>query len=104
MPLQRRSRADIARRAHERGAMAAVIGARRRELGLSQVELAELAGVSTTLVHHLEAGRTQVGLDRLVVVLETLGLHLKVERGASAQVKAGDALRAQFGLDDQDSP
>lgn len=51
---------------------------RRRELGLRQDELADLAGVSTRFVHALEAGKPTVQMDRVAAVLEVLGLRLDV--------------------------
>jgi HTH-type transcriptional regulator / antitoxin HipB len=98
MPLQRRSRADAAEIARERGGLAAVINARRQELGLSQVELGDLAGVSYRIVHNLEVGRVEVSLERLLAVLRTLGLHLLVERGATEHVIAGPSVSRQYGL------
>jgi HTH-type transcriptional regulator/antitoxin HipB len=100
MALQRKSRVDLATRARERGSLAAVASARRQELGLTQIELAELAGVSPRFVHNLEAGRIEIGLERLVAVLQTLGLHLQVERGSRSVVEAGAALTSQYGLDE----
>jgi HTH-type transcriptional regulator/antitoxin HipB len=97
--LKRRSRADVAKRARERGALAAVVAARRQELGLTQVELADLAGVSARFVHAIEAGRTEVGLDRLLAVLDTLGLHLQVDRGQQGGVVASSAIVRLYGLD-----
>jgi HTH-type transcriptional regulator/antitoxin HipB len=99
MALQRRSRVDLAQRARERGSLAAVAAARRQELGLTQIELAELAGVSARFVHNLEAGHAEVGLERLLAVLQTLGLHLLVERGALPAVAASATLAVQYGLD-----
>lgn len=98
MALQRRSRTNAAERAQERGTLAAVIIARRQELGLRQVELADLAGVSPRFVHSVETGRAEVGLDRLLAVLETLGLHLEVVRGARPDVGAGDDVAREYGL------
>jgi transcriptional regulator with XRE-family HTH domain len=100
MALQRRSRAEAAERARERGALAALVSARRQELGLSQVEVGDLAGVSYRIVHNLESGRTQVTLERALAVLETLGLHLVVERGTRSGVVAGGDVARQYGLDD----
>ncbi len=54
---------------------------RRQELGLTQVELAELAGCSTRMVHAIEAGKPTARLDKLVEVLEAVGLRLEVVRG-----------------------
>ncbi|SDL14601.1 type II toxin-antitoxin system Y4mF family antitoxin [Tessaracoccus oleiagri] len=57
---------------------------RRRELGLTQPQLADLAGVSERFVRALEAGKQSVQLDRVQAVLEALGLELRAEvRGGS---------------------
>lgn len=50
--------------------------ARRRELGLRQVDVAELAGVSERFVRLLESGKGSVRLDKVAPVLEVLGLRL----------------------------
>ena len=66
--------------------LAHAVRARRRELGLRQGELAELAGVSERFVHTVEAGKATVQLDKLLAVLETLGLHLELRSGGSPGV------------------
>lgn len=58
-----------------------VVRGRREQLGLTQVELAELAAVSTRFVHTLEADKPTVRLDKVVDVLGVLGLELRVARG-----------------------
>jgi transcriptional regulator with XRE-family HTH domain len=98
MALQRRSRASAATLARQRGPLAAVVSARRQELGLSQVELGDLAGVSYRIVHNLEAGRTEISLERLLAVLATLGLHLSLERGAAPAVAASEAVASLYHL------
>jgi transcriptional regulator with XRE-family HTH domain len=100
MALQRQSRKPIAERARAHGHLAAIVAARRQELGLSQSELGDLAGVSYRIVHHLESGRAGTSLERVVAVLDTLGLHLAIERGGAPQVRAGHDLTRQFQLDD----
>lgn len=55
---------------------ASVRGARARA-GLRQDELAFAAGVSTRLVHAIEAGKPTVRIDGLVRVLSALGLTLE---------------------------
>lgn len=65
--------------------------ARRRELGLRQDELADLAGVSTRFVHTLEADKPSVQLDRVGAVLAVLGLELRVERRGFARSRQADA-------------
>ena len=62
-------------RASEIGAF---VRSRRRKLGLKQTELAELAGCSARFVHTVEAGKTTVRLDKLLDVLDVLGLELVV--------------------------
>ncbi len=69
--------------------LARAVRARRRDLGLRQGELAELAGVSERFVHTVEAGKPTVQLDKLLDVLETLGLHLELHSGRAAGVVDG---------------
>ena len=63
----------------ERADLAGIVRGRRRQLGLRQEDLADLAGVSLRFVQALEAGKPSVQLDRVHVVLDTLGLRLVVE-------------------------
>ena len=49
---------------------------RRKNLGLTQVELADLADVSERLIRDLEAGRLTVGTDKLLATLDALGMGL----------------------------
>jgi len=58
------------------------VRARRTKLGLKQQELAELAGCSTRFVHTVEAGKPTIRLDKLLDVLDVLGLRLTVVGGA----------------------
>lgn len=64
---------------------------RRKELGLTQQALADLAGVGVVLVIELEKGKSTVRLDRLLAVLHALGLRLSLERGAGGLVVGGEA-------------
>ncbi len=52
---------------------------RRRALGLSQAELAELAGVAVRTVHAVETDKPTLRLDALRAVLSAVGLRLVVE-------------------------
>lgn len=56
--------------------LAGVVRTRRAELGLRQSELADLAGCSERFVHTLEHGKSTLRLDKLLDVLEVLGLDL----------------------------
>lgn len=49
---------------------------RRRSLQLTQDEVADLAGCSARFVRSLEAGKATVRLDKLVAVLDVVGLEL----------------------------
>ena len=61
-------------------ALARQVRERRKSLLLTQEDVAELAGCSVRFVRSLEAGKATVRLDKLVAVLETLGLELSAER------------------------
>ena len=66
------------------GDLGGAVRARRRRLGLTQLETAELAGVAARTVHAVEAGKATVRLDALLAVLTALGLQLRLERGHAA--------------------
>ena len=55
---------------------------RRKDLNLTQAQLAALAQVSPRYVFDLEDGKTSVRLDKLLPVLETLGLTMNIKVGA----------------------
>ena len=49
----------------------------RRKAGLSQLELARLAGVGKTVVFDIEKGKPSVRLDTLLRVLDSLNVELR---------------------------
>lgn len=51
----------------------------RKQSGLTQLELANLAGVGKTVVFDLEKGKETVQVDTLLKVLEALNIQLKFE-------------------------
>jgi HTH-type transcriptional regulator / antitoxin HipB len=63
------------------------VRSRRKELGLRQGDLADLAGVSERFVYMLENGKETLQLDKVLAVLAALGLHLEIHRGASGGVR-----------------
>lgn len=65
--------------------IAETIRHRRKKLGLTQVELADLANVSERLIRDLEAGRLTVGTDKLLATLEALGFEIRIVRAQSEQ-------------------
>ena len=52
------------------------VRARRRELGLRQDEVADLAGVSTSFVHFVEHDKPGLRLDKVQDVLAVVGLDI----------------------------
>lgn len=56
----------------------------RRAQGLTQVQAAELCGVGVRFLHELEHGKASVQLGKVLDVLSTLGLRLKIS-GSSPQ-------------------
>lgn len=57
--------------------LGAVVAARRRHLGLGQLEVAELADVSERFVREVEHDKPTIRLDKLRAVLAVLGLELR---------------------------
>jgi HTH-type transcriptional regulator/antitoxin HipB len=68
--------------------VAAEVRARRAGLGLTQQDLADLAGVSERFVRFVEQGKPSVQLDSLTAVLETLGLELRLATRSSEAARA----------------
>jgi y4mF family transcriptional regulator len=55
-----------------------VIRARRKALGITQAELADLSGISVRTIVEIESGGNSISLKRLLPVLATLGLRLSI--------------------------
>ena len=62
-------------------ALAHTVRERREDLGLCQVELAVLAGCSERFVHTVEKGKPTLRLDKVLDILEVLGLDLELTPG-----------------------
>jgi len=58
--------------------LGATLRARRRDLGLTQSETADLADISPRVLSDLENGRETVRLDIVNAVVNALGLSLNV--------------------------
>jgi y4mF family transcriptional regulator len=54
------------------------VRARRKDLGLTQAEAAELAGVSPRFVFDVERDKATVSLEPLRKLLNVLGLEIRV--------------------------
>jgi HTH-type transcriptional regulator/antitoxin HipB len=55
-----------------------LVAKRRRQLSLTQEELGELAGCSTRFVHTVENGKPSIRLNKLLEVLDVLGLAMNI--------------------------
>jgi y4mF family transcriptional regulator len=51
----------------------------RKQTGLSQYELARLAGVGKTVIYDIEKGKESVRLNTLLKVLDVLNIQMKFE-------------------------
>jgi len=67
---------------------------RRRQLRLNQTELAALAGVGPVFIYDLEHGKPTVRFDKLLAVLDVLGLELHLREG-KALVTIAETLSEQ---------
>lgn len=59
-------------------ALGAAVRTRRRQLGLRQAVLADLAGVGVAFLYDLEKGKPTLRIDKVLAVLGALGLGLTV--------------------------
>jgi y4mF family transcriptional regulator len=64
--------------------LGAALRNRRRSLGLTQQELARLAGCGLAFLYELESGKQTVRLDKVLGVLAVLGLSLALDEGKDA--------------------
>ena len=53
----------------------------RKALGLSQQQLAKFAGCAKLFILTLENGKESIRMDKLLSVLNVLGLQLKLQNG-----------------------
>lgn len=75
------------------GTLGNVVRMRRKSSGLRIDDAAALCGVSVDLLSRLENGRSGVSTDRLLKVLDGLGLSLSVIDKATGAVQAPHAAR-----------
>jgi len=55
------------------------IKSRRKELGITQPHLAELAGISINTLYKLERGQSNPSLEVLNKLAEVMGMEIKLE-------------------------
>jgi HTH-type transcriptional regulator / antitoxin HipB len=78
--------------------LAAAVRGRRRDLGLTQAELATRAGVSRKWVYEFEAGKPSAELRLILRVLDALGLTLELGYQDDTRATAGGTLADLDGL------
>lgn len=86
-----RPRRRAARDDGSQSALGWLLVERRLQLGITQLEVADLSGVGLSTVRALEAGAETVGLRNTVDVLHALGLSLGVGSRAAVD-RARDVL------------
>lgn len=72
---------------------------RRKELGLTQTQLAELAQISRRTIIDLESGKTAISLRRLTRILYALNMTVDIKPGGSRPSES--ELRELFKDDDE---
>jgi y4mF family transcriptional regulator len=81
--------------------LASAVRGRRRELGISQAELAMRAKVSRDWVNTFERGKHSVDLSLVLDVLDALGLEVSVDTtGAHTRPRTDDASDLESYLDE----
>jgi HTH-type transcriptional regulator/antitoxin HipB len=66
---------------------------RRKKLGLTQLDAAELADVSVRFVHDCEAGKPTVQLDRVHALANALGFTLTLSLREPGQLENQESTR-----------
>ncbi len=72
-------------------ALKEIIKQHRRMSGLSQVELAKLAGVGKTVVFDLEHGKLSVRYDTLTKILSVLNITVNLQSPVMERLRADSA-------------
>ncbi len=77
----------------EHPSFAAIIRAHRKMAGLTQKELADLAGVGKTVVWDVETGKETVQLNILLALLNALNIEIRLESPLMREKKINDEKR-----------
>ncbi len=67
--------------------IAAIIRYHRKKSGLSQMQLAQLAGLGKTVIFDIEKGKRSVRLDTLLRVLAVLNIKIELQSPLMALFK-----------------
>jgi y4mF family transcriptional regulator len=75
--------------------LAMAVRARRRAFRITQIQLSELSGCGPAFVYALERGKPTLRIDKLLDVLQVLGLELVVAEGKHGVRVAEDLAGAE---------
>jgi y4mF family transcriptional regulator len=70
----------------ESGILANIIRRHRKLSGLSQLQLADLAGVGKTVIYDIETGKVSVKLDTLSKILKVLNIKVTLKSPVMDQI------------------
>ena len=70
----------------ESGILANIIRRHRKLSGLSQLQLADLAGVGKTVIYDIEKGKVSVKLDTLRKILKVLNIKVTLKSPVMDQI------------------
>jgi len=74
--------------------LARAVRARRKALSLTQKQLADLAGTGPVFIYDVESAKPTLRVDKLLDVLQVLGLSLRLSEGAPV-LQVGEELSPQ---------
>lgn len=63
--------------------LGAFIRETRKAKGLTQDQLSSISGCSLVFIYNVENGKSTLRFDKLINLLHTLGLQIKIEQGQS---------------------
>lgn len=67
----------------------------RKKAGLTQVDLARLAGVGKTTVFDIEKGKPNVGFDKVLSILDVLNIRTRFEGPLMEEYEKIESTRAR---------
>jgi transcriptional regulator with XRE-family HTH domain len=79
-----------------------LLASRRRELGLSQQELADRVGMRREKVNRIESQRIEIGLGEISRLLDVVGLVISVEKKPGAKQSSSKKALNSHGLEPGD--
>ena len=78
-PLDPRFNTPATTRVHSADALGALLRQRRKELGYTQQDIADMTGWSPRLIGELERGRATVGIGRVIDYANGLGVDIDLK-------------------------